>query len=155
MNILWIIPLSVRKGFYLDKKLFIRNHLKLAKSGSSESRSSFQRSEGGVQYSTKFSDGPRNSQVVSVPSLWTLTCGGSCSEHKSLVCPGSLGLAGASAGAQPHARPGLWGRSGACKGERANSPEGNRETESESDMYSGVLSKHTNTKARKHFIPGV
>ena len=60
---------SVRKGFYLDKKLFIRNHLKLAKSGSSESRSSFQRSEGGVQYSTKFSDGPRNSQVVSVPSL--------------------------------------------------------------------------------------
>lgn len=59
----------MRKGFYLEKKLFIRNHLKLAKSGSSESRSSFQRSEGGVQYSTKFSDGPRNSQGWSLCHL--------------------------------------------------------------------------------------
>lgn len=80
----------------------------------------------------KFSKGPEAPQGwLSVPSLCRLTCGGLCSEHKSLVCPGSLGLAVASAGAQPHAQPRLWGQSGACKGERASSPEENREAESQ------------------------
>lgn len=32
MNVLWINPVSVREGVYLEKKLFIRNHLKPAKS---------------------------------------------------------------------------------------------------------------------------
>lgn len=72
---------------------------------------------------------------LSVPSLCRLTCGGLCSEHKSLVCPGSLGLAVASAGAQPHAQPRLWGQSGACKGERASSPEENREAESQRQTH--------------------
>ena len=58
----------MRKGCYLEKKLFIRNHLKLAKSGSSEIRSSFQCPEG-VQCSTKFSDGPKNSQGWSLCRL--------------------------------------------------------------------------------------
>lgn len=29
------------------------------------------------------------------------------------------------------------------------------EKQSESDIHSGVLSIHTNTEARKHFLPGV
>lgn len=80
---------------------------------------------------------------LSVPSLWGLTCGGLCSEHKSSVCPGSLGQAVASAGAQPHAQPRLWGQSGACRGETASSPEENREGEGQGETTcSGVLSKH-------------
>lgn len=56
-----------------------------------------------------------------------LTCGGLCSEHRSVVCLGWLFLVVASAGAQLHALPGLWGQSDACKGEKASSPAENRE----------------------------
>lgn len=89
---------------------------------------------------------------LSGPSLWRLTCGGLCSEHKSLVCPGSLGLAVASAGAQPRARPRLWGRPGACKGERASSPEENKEAKSGKDARSGVLSTHDKHTGQKVFL---
>lgn len=75
--------------------------------------------------------------------VWGLTCGGLCSEHRSLVCLGWLFPAEASAGAQLHALPGLWDRSDACKGEKANSPEENGEVESQGDKaHSGVLRKH-------------
>lgn len=134
MNILCINPLRVRKWFHLEKKLFIRGPLKPAKNRDNDSRSSLQSVLQGSQmvWNSKRGLKPEAPRVwLFVTSLWRLTCGGLCSEHKSLVCPGSLGLAVASVEARPHAQPRLWGRSGACKEERANSPEENREVESQ------------------------
>lgn len=134
MNFLCINPLRVRKRFYLEKSSLSEIIWNLQKAGITIPEAVYSKSYRGPQMLWNFKRGPKPEapcEWLSVTSSWRLTCGGLCSEHKSLVCPGSLGLAVASVGAQPHAQPRPWGQSGACKGERASSPEKNREMESQ------------------------